>query len=480
MPPQVSETDVLGALRPIMDPDFNKSIVELGFIKQLRIDGAKVSFSIELTTPACPVKAEFERAARERVLALQGVSEVEVTMTANTRGRNFSTEMAEVLPGVKNAIAVASGKGGVGKSTVAINLALALRDSGAVVGVMDADVYGPSLPLLVGVSGRPEVRGKQIVPHVAHGMKVMSMGFLVTDDSPVIWRGPMVHRLVKQFLTDVEWGELDYLVVDMPPGTGDAALTLTQEAPLAGAVIVTTANDLSLIDARKGLKMFQAVEVPVLGILENMSYFTPPDLPDRKYHIFGEGGGRRTADELGVPFLGEVPIEKDGSFNIEVPANTPIELQTLDVHGLALRTCSWIWAKNHEPRGCIGCHEDGELTPANRFQKAFARPSVVVCPPPAKRRTVDFRRHVMPIVAAKCVPCHGAGQAAPRLDGAAALYGSDAVAGVVNFITREGFEGFEIAGNYQAFDDGGDWDINGIVGTAGDRWNWMLAGEYGQ
>jgi ATP-binding protein involved in chromosome partitioning len=206
MPPQVSESDILGALRPIMDPDFNQSIVELGFIKQLRIDGAKVSFSIELTTPACPVKAEFEREARERVLALEGVSEVEVTMTSNTRGRNFGTELAEVLPGVKNTIAVASGKGGVGKSTVAINLALALRDAGAVVGVMDADVYGPSLPLLVGVSGRPEVRGKQIVPHVAHGMKVMSMGFLVTDDSPVIWRGPMVHGLVKQFLTDVVWG----------------------------------------------------------------------------------------------------------------------------------------------------------------------------------------------------------------------------------------------------------------------------------
>jgi ATP-binding protein involved in chromosome partitioning len=174
---------------------------------------------------------------------------------------------------------------------------------------MDADVYGPSIPLLVGMSGRPEVRGKRIVPHVAHGMKVMSMGFLVDDDSPVIWRGPMVHGLVKQFLTDVEWGELDYLIIDMPPGTGDAALTLTQQAPLAGAVIVTTANDLSLIDARKGLKMFQKVEVPVLGILENMSYFTPPDLPDRKYHIFGEGGGQRTADELGVPFLGEVPID---------------------------------------------------------------------------------------------------------------------------------------------------------------------------
>jgi len=309
MPHPVSESDVLGALRPIMDPDFNKSIVELGFVKQLRIDGGVVSFSIELTTPACPVKAEFERAARERVLALEGVSEVNVTMTANTRGRDFGGSSADVLPGVKNTIAVASGKGGVGKSTAAINLALALRDSGAAVGVLDADVYGPSLPLLTGVRGRPEVRGKQLVPHVAHGMKVMSMGFLVDDDSPVIWRGPMVHGLVKQFLTDVDWGKLDYLVIDMPPGTGDAALTLTQQAPLGGAIIVTTANDLSLIDARKGLKMFQSVEVPVLGIVENMSYFTPPDLPDRKYYIFGKGGGRRTAEELGVPFLGEIPID---------------------------------------------------------------------------------------------------------------------------------------------------------------------------
>ena len=328
MPPQVSESDVLGALRPIMDPDFNKSIVELGFIKELRIDGSKVSFSIELTTPACPVKAEFERAARERVLALEGVSEVEVTMTANTRGRDFGATSSDVLPGVKNTIAVASGKGGVGKSTTAVNLALALRDSGASVGILDADVYGPSLPLLTGVSGRPEVRGKQIVPHIAHGMKVMSMGFLVDDDSPVIWRGPMVHGLIKQFLTDVDWGELDYLIIDMPPGTGDAALTLTQQAPLGGAIIVTTANDLSLIDARKGLKMFQSVEVPVLGIIENMSYFTPPDLPDRKYYIFGKGGGKRTAEELGVPFLGEIPIDPrivEGG-----DAGVPIVLQVAD------------------------------------------------------------------------------------------------------------------------------------------------------
>ncbi len=232
-------------------------------------------------------------------------------MTSNTRGRDLTAGAphAEVLPGVRNAIAVASGKGGVGKSTTAINLALALRDAGAAVGVMDADVYGPSLPLLIGISGRPRSEDKRIFPLEGYGLKLMSMGYFVSDNSPVIWRGPMVHGLIQQFLTDVEWGELDYLVIDLPPGTGDAALTLTQKAPLSGAVIVTTANDLSLADARKGLKMFEKVEVPILGILENMSFFTPPDLPDRKYYLFGEGGGRRTADEMGVDFLGEVPID---------------------------------------------------------------------------------------------------------------------------------------------------------------------------
>jgi ATP-binding protein involved in chromosome partitioning len=307
----VTEQDVLGALRPIVDPDFGRSIVDLGFIKNLRIDGSRVAFDIELTTPACPVKAEFEKAARDRVGALPGVAEVAVTMTANTRGHKAAaqTPQGDVLPGVANVVAVASGKGGVGKSTVAINLALALRESGARVGLLDADVYGPSLPLLTGVGGRPQTRDKKIIPHQGYGLKLMSMGFFVEEGSPVIWRGPMVHGLVRQFLTDVEWGELDYLIVDMPPGTGDAALTLTQQAPLAGAVIVTTANDLSLVDARKGLAMFEKVSVPVLGIVENMSYFVPPDLPDRKYWIFGKGGGERVAKELGVEFLGEVPID---------------------------------------------------------------------------------------------------------------------------------------------------------------------------
>ncbi len=327
----VSPSDVLDALRPIIDPDFQKSIVDLGFIKDLKIEGPRVSFAIELTTPACPVKDEFKRAARERVLALEGVDEANVTMTANTRhaarqGGGGSNEVN--LPGVKNIIAVASGKGGVGKSTTAINLALSLRDEGAEVGILDADVYGPSLSLLSGIHGRPDTTtDRKIMPLWGQGMKLMSMAFFLNDDSPVIWRGPMVHGLIKQFLTDVEWGTLDYLIVDMPPGTGDAALTLTQMAPLSGAVIVTTANDLSLIDARKGLQMFEKVGVPILGIIENMSFFTPPDLPDRKYYLFGRGGGERVAAELGVDFLGEVPIDpriaEDGDAGKPIVASQP-------------------------------------------------------------------------------------------------------------------------------------------------------------
>ncbi len=311
---QTTPQEVLDALRPIIDPDLGRSIVELGFIKDLRIEGASVSFSIELTTPACPVKAEFERSARERVSALAGVDDVDVTMTADTRGRAVAPQSQDaMLPQVRNVIAVASGKGGVGKSTTAVNLALALRDTGASVGILDADVYGPSLPLLLGVNERPlseEKDGhKKIIPLEAQGLRVMSMGFFITESSPVIWRGPMVHGLIRQFLGDVEWGALDYLVIDLPPGTGDAALTLTQQAPISGAIIVTTPNDLSVIDARKGLTMFEKVDVPVLGVVENMAYFVPPDSPDKKYWIFGRDGGKRVADELGVDFLGEIAID---------------------------------------------------------------------------------------------------------------------------------------------------------------------------
>ncbi len=307
---QISEADVLDALRPIVDPDFHRSIVDLGFVKDLEIDGDRVAFKIELTTPACPVKAEFERQANEAVAALPGVGTVDVTMTANTRGSARPTNQ-NVLPGVKNIIAVASGKGGVGKSTVSVNLALALRDSGAEVGLMDADIYGPSIPLMLNVGGQPQVTpDRKIVPKEALGLRVMSIGFLAGEDAPVIWRGPMVHGIIQQFLSEVDWGELDYLVLDLPPGTGDAALTICQGAPLSGAVIVTTPQEVALIDARKGLKMFQRVNVPVLGIVENMSWLTCPKCEER-HPLFGEGGGGRAAQELGVELLGQIPIQPD-------------------------------------------------------------------------------------------------------------------------------------------------------------------------
>ncbi len=307
---QPSEDQVMDALRPIEDPDFKRSIVDLGFIKNLAIDGGKVSFAIELTTPACPVKDKFKLAAEQAVRALPGVSEVDVTMTAQTRGSTHDSR-PEGLEHVKNVIAVASGKGGVGKSTVSVNLALALAQTGASVGLLDCDIYGPSIPLMLNISGRPRVtEDKKIHPLASYGLKLMSIGFLAGDDAPVIWRGPMVHGIIRQFLTDVAWGELDYLILDLPPGTGDAALTLVQTAPLAGAVIVTTPQEVSLIDARKGLQMFQRVNVPVLGFVENMSYFIC-DACDKRHHLFGEGGADRHARELGVDVLARLPMQPD-------------------------------------------------------------------------------------------------------------------------------------------------------------------------
>ncbi len=311
---QVTEAEILRALRPIEDPDFRRSIVDLGFVKNIQLDGGRVSFAIELTTPACPVKEQFKQAAREAVAALPGVSEVEVTMTANTRGSR-RTPPQEVMPdplkGIRNVIAVASGKGGVGKSTVAVNLALGLHGLGAKVGLLDCDIYGPSIPIMLNISGEPSVTPeRKLLPKQSHGLELMSIGFLAGKSVPLIWRGPMVHGVIRQFLSEVQWGELDYLVLDLPPGTGDAALTITQTAPLSGAIIITTPQEVALIDARKGLKMFQRVNVPVLGIVENMSYFICPNC-DERHALFGEGGAERAAEELGVPVLMKVPLQPD-------------------------------------------------------------------------------------------------------------------------------------------------------------------------
>lgn len=304
---QLTEQLVLDSLAAIIDPDLRKDIVTLGFVRDIAIDGGNVSFRIVLTTPACPVKEQMESQATEIVAALDGVTNVNVTMDAEVpQGRGIANNVA--IPGVKNIIAVSSGKGGVGKSTVAVNLAVALAADGAKVGIMDADVYGPNVPLMLGTGyDQPEVVNGQLKPIEAHGIKMISMAVLVPPDKPMILRGPMLHGVVRQFLTDVNWGELDYLIVDMPPGTGDVQLSLAQLVPVQGSVLVTTPQEVSLSDVRRAVKMFEQVNVPVLGVIENMSYFIAPDTGNR-YDIFGQGGGQKLADEYGLNFLGQVPL----------------------------------------------------------------------------------------------------------------------------------------------------------------------------
>jgi len=302
----LNETNVLEALRVVKDPDLHRDIVALNFVKNVRTDGRDLSFAIELTTPACPVRDELKAQSERAIRSTIDVASVNIEMTSNVM-RHENKQKEAVLPGVRNTIAVASGKGGVGKSTVAVNVAVALAKDGAKVGLVDADIYGPSIPLMMGLNGRPRVKNQRLQPMENWGVKVMSIGFLVDPMQAVIWRGPMASGAVKQFMSDVDWGELDYLVFDLPPGTGDIQLTLVQTIPLTGAVIVTTPQDISLADARKGFVMFQKVNVPVFGIVENMSYFSCSHCGQRE-EIFDNGGGRRAADELGVPFLGEIPI----------------------------------------------------------------------------------------------------------------------------------------------------------------------------
>lgn len=308
--PPVAPTDtaVLEALRAVQDPDLHQDIVTLGFVKNLKVCGGTVALDIELTTPACPVKDLMKSQAERAVRSLPGVDEVRITMTARVTASRPVLGEKGMIPGVKNVIAVSSGKGGVGKSTVAVNLACALSRAGAKVGILDADVYGPNVPLMLGLSGQPTTANQKIVPFEKYGLQVMSMALLVAEDQPVIWRGPMLHSAVRQFLFDVAWHDLDYLVVDLPPGTGDAQLSLSQQAHLMGAVIVTTPQDVSVLDVKKAIRMFQTVNVPILGVVENMSWFTPPGTTER-YHLFGQGGGQRIEREFGVPLLGQIPIE---------------------------------------------------------------------------------------------------------------------------------------------------------------------------
>ncbi|RME40352.1 MAG: iron-sulfur cluster carrier protein ApbC [Planctomycetota bacterium] len=304
----IAEERVWEQLRTVRDPELGKDLVTLEMVKKVEIDGGRVRVHVELTTPACPLKEQIGRDVEEALRKIEAVEAVELVWSAQVRA---SRPGATVLPGVKNIVAVGAGKGGVGKSTAAVLLAYGLKRSGAAVGLLDADVYGPSVPTLTGVEGtRLEVRDNLIVPPQAGGVKIMSIGFMVDRDKALIWRGPMTHGVIKQFLEQVDWGTLDYLIVDLPPGTGDVPLSLAQSIPLTGAVVICTPQDIALLDARRAVKMYQQLNVECLGIIENMSYYLCPECGHRD-ELFDHGGAKAAAEELGVPFLGEIPLNAD-------------------------------------------------------------------------------------------------------------------------------------------------------------------------
>ncbi len=321
--PIVTQEQVVDRLRTVNDPELHKDLVTLEMIKEVRIDGSTVHVHVELTTPACPLKDQIRGDVVEAVSQLDGVDKVEVDFSAQVRS---SRPSGQQLPGVKNVVAVGAGKGGVGKSTAAVLLAYGLQRAGAKVGLMDADVYGPSIPTMTGVEGaRPEVRNEMIVPPDAGGVKIMSIGFMVDRDKALIWRGPMTHGVVKQFLEQVDWGELDYLIVDLPPGTGDVPLSLAQSIPMTGAVIICTPQDIALMDARRAVRMYEQLNVSCLGIIENMSYYLCPKCGHRD-ELFDHGGAKAEAEALGVPFLGEIPLNT--KVRIYGDAGTPEKLFT--------------------------------------------------------------------------------------------------------------------------------------------------------
>src|SRR5512138_450019 len=304
---QITKEAILAALSTVQEPELHQDLVTLNMIRELEINGTEVSFTVMLTTPACPLRGKIDSESRQAVMSIEGVKSVKIKMDSDVP--NDGRMRGLVNMPIRNAIAVGSGKGGVGKSTVAVNIAVVLAQSGARVGLLDADIYGPNTPTMLGVEKLPPPNGAKLVPAQAYGLKMMSMGLLVKPGQPLIWRGPMLNSAIRQFLGDVEWGELDYLIVDLPPGTGDASLSLAQALPLSGAVIVTLPQLVSLEDASRGLQMFRTLEVPILGIIENMSYL---DLPDgSRMDIFGSGGGEQLAQAMEAPFLGKIPIDPE-------------------------------------------------------------------------------------------------------------------------------------------------------------------------
>jgi len=304
---RVERGSVLEALKVVRDPDLNRDIVSLGFVKDLAIDQGRVALTIELTTPACPVKDQMRDQARAAVMQLPGVTSVDVKMSARVREAVGADGSRQAVPGVKNVIAVGAGKGGVGKTTVAVNLAIALAKCGSRVGLIDGDIYGPNVPIMLGMKAQLVTDGQKIVPAEKFGLQIISMGFLTGDDAPIIWRGPMLHGALQQFFREVRWVDLDYLVVDLPPGTGDIALSLSQTVPVAGAIVVTTPQQVSLADTRRAVAMYKKLNISPLGVIENMSYFVCPNCA-HEADIFGRGGGEKMAVDLGVPFIGRIPI----------------------------------------------------------------------------------------------------------------------------------------------------------------------------
>jgi len=310
----ITPEDILNALRHVKDPDLGKDLVTLNMVKDITINGKKIAFKVVLTTPACPLKEQIRQDCEDAIHQYIA-DDTEVDIDVSSDVTSFRKDAKVLLPGVKNIIAVASGKGGVGKSTVAVNLALGLAKNGANVGLLDADIYGPSVPLMLQIKGKKpfieDRNGKAtIIPVTQYGIKALSIGLLVDEKQAVVWRGPMVSSALKQFVGDCDWGELDYLIIDLPPGTGDIHLTLVQTVPVTGVVVVTTPQEVAMADARKAIGMFSIhpINVPIIGVVENMSYFTPAELPSNKYYIFGKGGGQRLATEFNVPFLGEIPL----------------------------------------------------------------------------------------------------------------------------------------------------------------------------
>jgi ATP-binding protein involved in chromosome partitioning len=328
---------IMAALSTVKEPELGRDLVSLNMVKDLTVSGSRVSFTLELTTPACPLKDRIERESREAVMRLPGVEQVDMVFSSNVRPHSPASNQG-AIPGVRNIIAVASGKGGVGKSTVAANLAVALAQAGAQVGLLDADIYGPSIPMMMGVTEKPRESDGHFLPPVYYGVKVMSIGFFLDLNTAVVWRGPMVGKAIQELIRGAEWGDLDYLVVDLPPGTGDAQLTLCQSVPVTGAVIVTTPQDVALSDVVKAIGMFEKVKIPLLGIIENMSYFICPHCHQRT-EIFKYGGGRAAAQRMNIPFLGEIALDPaipvGGDAGEPIVVKAPDSPQTKQFHEVA-------------------------------------------------------------------------------------------------------------------------------------------------